>query len=89
MAHFLPPELVRQVNKLEWPKTCIKQTFLTKKIFFTDLPTLFLFQIVTGNKQYFFLGLLNQNIHNLLSSETERYFLLNTHTVNSEKIALV
>ena len=20
MAHFLPPELVRQVNKLEWPK---------------------------------------------------------------------
>ena len=21
MAHFLPPELVRQVNKLEWPNT--------------------------------------------------------------------
>ena len=21
MAHFLPPEHVRQVNKLEWPKT--------------------------------------------------------------------
>ena len=20
MAHFLPPDLVRQVNKLEWPK---------------------------------------------------------------------
>ena len=20
MAHYLPPELIRQVNKLEWPK---------------------------------------------------------------------
>ena len=27
-----------------------------KKIFFTNLPTLF-FRTVTGNKQYFFLGL--------------------------------
>ena len=24
MAHFLPPELVRQVNKLEWPKSIWK-----------------------------------------------------------------
>ena len=24
MAHFLPPELVRQVNKLEWPKIAIQ-----------------------------------------------------------------
>ena len=23
MAHFLPPELVRQVNKLEWPKSLV------------------------------------------------------------------
>ena len=25
MAHFLPPELVRQVNKLEWPEGQMKK----------------------------------------------------------------
>ena len=25
MAHFLPPEHVRQVNKLEWPKQCMQK----------------------------------------------------------------
>ena len=25
MAHFLPPEHVRQVNKLEWPKLIVAQ----------------------------------------------------------------
>ena len=25
MAHFLPPEHVRQVNKLEWPHAYIKK----------------------------------------------------------------
>ena len=38
--------------------TCIKHTFLTKnntkKKDFTDLPTLFFFRTVTGNKQFFF-----------------------------------
>ena len=42
-------------------KTCIKHTFLTKKknppkIYIIDLPTLFIFWTVTGNK-FFFLGL--------------------------------
>ena len=37
-----------------WPKKqCKKKIF-----FFTDLPTLFFFQTVTGNKPYFFLGLI-------------------------------
>ena len=26
MAHFLPPELVRQVNKLEWPNAHLTET---------------------------------------------------------------
>ena len=28
MAHFLPPELVRQVNKLEWPRQIIQKIIL-------------------------------------------------------------
>ena len=36
-----------------WPKKQCKFFF-----FFTDLPTLFFFQTVTGNKPYFFLGLI-------------------------------
>ena len=28
MAHFLPPELVRQVNKLEWPNTEVQGNLL-------------------------------------------------------------
>ena len=45
-------------KKTNQHKTCIKHTFLTKRIiqkniYFTDLPTLF-FQTVTGNKQFLF-----------------------------------
>ena len=28
MAHFLPPEHVRQVNKLEWPKGIVKVSMI-------------------------------------------------------------
>ena len=47
-------------------KTCIKHTFLTKKImqeFFFYRPTYPIFlRTVTGNKQFLFLGLKNQRL---------------------------
>ena len=39
MAHFLPPEHVRQVNKLEWPKQfdCYHYLHIIKPVFNYDL----------------------------------------------------
>ena len=41
MAHFLPPELVRQVNKLEWPNVSKKtpQYFTYLELFLGGTPT--------------------------------------------------
>ena len=40
MAHFLPPEHVRQVNKLEWPDILMKVTLNQGKQNILTLPML-------------------------------------------------
>ena len=59
--NFTWPKVFSALPTPNQRKTCKKYTFLTKKImqifFFTSLPTPYFFQTVTGNKQYFFLGL--------------------------------